>query len=243
MNTHHPLTACLAGVLLWTVLGAARAEPAPADAQTYLAPVSALMKQAWPHNRRVHVVCHGHSVPAGYFVTPVVDSPNAYPHLLFLGLKERFPLAVVNVIVTAVGGENSERGAARFEQDVLALHPDVVCIDYALNDHGLGLDRSRRALTAMITAALERDIRVMLLTPTPDQQARWNDPDDPLNQQADLIRALAAEHGVGLVDSLAAFQRHTEQGGDLADLMAQVNHPNRQGHELVAQALLAWFPE
>ena len=34
----------------------------------------------------------GHSVPAGYFAIPFVDTFNAYPHLLHLGLKQRFPL-------------------------------------------------------------------------------------------------------------------------------------------------------
>jgi len=72
--------------------------------------------------------------------TPVVDTFNAYPHLLHLGLKERFPFAVINVAVTAIGGENSESGAARFERDVLNRKPDVITIDYALNDrrHRIG---------------------------------------------------------------------------------------------------------
>ena len=47
---------------------------------------------------------------------------------------QQFPHAVLNVIVTAIGGEDSIAGAARFERDVLALRPAVVTIDYALND-------------------------------------------------------------------------------------------------------------
>ena len=66
---------------------------------------------------------------------------------------------------------------------------------------------------------------------------------DPLNQHAEQIRGLAREHGVGLVDSLAAFKDYVRSGGKLNDLMSQVNHPNRQGHELVAAELLKWFPE
>ncbi|MEN6427970.1 MAG: SGNH/GDSL hydrolase family protein [Phycisphaerales bacterium] len=95
----------------------------------YLLSVTTELSRQWPQNRTVNIVCHGHSVPAGYFRTPVVDTFNAYPHLLHRGLKERFPYAVVNVIVTAIGGENSESGAKRFERDVVALRPDVVTID------------------------------------------------------------------------------------------------------------------
>ena len=71
----------------------------------YLADIVTELHKQWPDNRALQVVCHGHSVPAGYFATPVVDTFNAYPHLLHRGLKERFPFAVVNVIVTAIGAD------------------------------------------------------------------------------------------------------------------------------------------
>ena len=95
--------------LLWA--GPQAVDPAGAKPDTYLSGVVTELTRQWPANRTVNIVCHGHSVPAGYFRTPVVDTFNAYPHLLHRGLKERFPYAVVNVIVTAIGGENSESGA------------------------------------------------------------------------------------------------------------------------------------
>jgi lysophospholipase L1-like esterase len=80
------------------------------------------------------------------------------------------------------------------------------------------------------------------LTPTPDLRAHLDNPRDPLNEQAEQIRRLSREYGVGLVDSLARFQEVAHSGGHLADYMAQGNHPNRRGHELVAEELLKWFP-
>lgn len=213
------------------------------DAKTYLADISTLFKKTWPANRSVNIICHGHSVPAGYFKTPVVDSPNAYPHLLFMGLKERFPFAVINVIVTAIGGETSEQGAARFEKDVLSKNPDVICIDYGLNDRGTGLERAKSALVSMITKAKERKIKVILLTPTADMGAKLDDANDPLNQQAELIRVIAREQQVGLADSLNEFQSHVKHGEKLSDLMSQGNHPNHKGHDLVVNKLLKWFPK
>ena len=121
-----------------------------ADAKTYLREVSSELRKQWPATRAVNIVCHGHSVPAGYFKTPVVDTFNAYPHLLHKKLKERFPYAVCNVIVTAIGGEASDTGARRFEKDVLAHKPDVVLVDYALNDRRLGLEKAKAAWTSMI---------------------------------------------------------------------------------------------
>jgi lysophospholipase L1-like esterase len=207
----------------------------------YLRDVVSELSRQWPQNRTVNVVCHGHSVPAGYFRTPVVDTFNAYPHLLHLGIKEQFPYAVVNVVVTAIGGENSEAGEKRFERDVLTLRPDVVTIDYALNDRGLGLARAETAWKAMIAQAKAAGVRVILLTPTPDTSAKLDDPNDPLNQHAEQIRRLARENEVALVDSLALFQARIHAGEPLESFMSQSNHPNRKGHEIVAAELLKWF--
>jgi acyl-CoA thioesterase-1 len=214
----------------------------PAEPGAYLAELSTMLTWHWPTNRTVNIVCHGHSVPAGYFKTPLVDTFNAYPHLLHRGLKERFPCAVINVIVTAIGGEDSESGAKRFERYVLPLRPQVVTIDYSLNDRGIGLARAETAWRAMLTNAAAHGIKVILLTPTPDLAARLDDPNDPLAQHADQVRRLAREYHVGLVDSLAAFRRAVAAGRPLTALMSQPNHPNRQGHELVAAELLRWFP-
>ena len=73
----------------------------------YLNPLLDELAQKWPNNRTINIVCHGHSVPSGYFATPFVNTFSAYPHLLHKMIKERFPYAVVNVIVTAIGGEHS----------------------------------------------------------------------------------------------------------------------------------------
>jgi lysophospholipase L1-like esterase len=175
----------------------------------------------------------------------MVDTLNAYPHLVHRSLKHRFPFAVINVIVTAVGGENSASGADRFEAEVLCHRPDVLTIDYGLNDRRLGLARAELAWRTMIERALKQDVKLLLLTPSADiTQRRDADPDErrDLQQHAAQIRALAEEYSVGLVDSMAAFERYCEEGGDLSDLLAWSNHPNRAGHELVARELLRWFP-
>jgi acyl-CoA thioesterase-1 len=224
-----------------TVSAEPAAPAAIANPTTYLADICALCRVDWPRNRTITVVCHGHSVPAGYFKTPEVHALEAYPQLLRAGLSAKFPHAVINVIVTAIGGEDSEQGARRFDSDVVPLRPDVLTIDYALNDRRIGLARARVAWASMIEKAQAKGIKVILLTPTPDQSARRDKPGDPLNQHTAQIRDLAATYHVGLADSAAAFDNALSAGVPLASLMAQVNHPNDRGHALVAKALLAYF--
>jgi lysophospholipase L1-like esterase len=215
------------------------------DYETYLLDTVREMIKPWPGNRAVNIICHGHSVPAGYFATPVVDSLSAYPHQLLVGLKERFAYAVVNVIVTAIGGENSEQGAERFANEVLCHRPDVITIDYALNDRQLGLERAEAAWRKMISAALARKVKVILLTPTHDVLSqRRNEPmwAAELPRHAEQVRRLAAEYQVGLADSSAAFDAYLAGGGHVLDLLSHINHPNRLGHQLVTRELLRWFP-
>jgi hypothetical protein len=215
-----------------------------AEKSTYLADITAALRRHWPENRTVNIVCHGHSVPAGYFATPMVDTLNAYPHLLLVGLKQRFPFAVVNVIVTAMGGENSESGAARFAKDVLCHRPDAITIDYGLNDRRLGPEKAGNAWRGMIQEGLRAGAKIILLTPTADTtQARDYAGADKtlLSEHAIQIRQLADENGVGLADSFAAFQEYAKSG-NLSDLLSWSNHPNRRGHALVTRELLRWFP-
>jgi acyl-CoA thioesterase I len=227
-----------AGAAPATAAAGAASTPAPAAP---LARVMEALLQPYPGNRTINIVCHGHSVPAGYFRTPQVRTLDAYPHLLHAALTEAYPYAVINVIVTAIGGEASEAGARRFAADVLDKRPDAVSIDYGLNDRAIGLERAEHAWSAMLDALRDRGIPAILLTPTADIGVNFTDPASKLRQHAEQIRRLATRYDAALADSFAAFEQYTVAGGKLQDLLSQVNHPNRRGHELVARELMRHF--
>jgi lysophospholipase L1-like esterase len=160
---------------------------------------------------------------------------------LHLELKKMFPDAVINVVITAIGGESSKSGAKRFKRDVLSLRPDIVVIDYSLNDRGIGLVKARKAWVSMIENAQNYGAEVILLTPTPDLRDNFADLADPLHLHAEQVRQLSKEYGVALVDSTQVFTNLAREGVDLQSLMAYFNHPNRAGHALIAAELLKWF--
>lgn len=208
---------------------------------TYLNELTKEMQVQWPQNRTINLVFHGHSVPSGYFKTPVVNSEAAYPALVLKKIKDRYPYAVVNVIVTAVGGENSVSGAARFNSEVLMHKPDVLFIDYALNDLGVGLQKSQKAWDEMIQTAKKEDIKVILLTPSPDQRVDYSNPNNALKKHSEQIRALANKYQIGLVDSYSAFEFLYSDKEKLKAYMSQVNHPNEKGHMLIAEEIIRYF--
>ncbi len=214
---------------------------AQASVDTYLDGIKAELNKKWPQNRTVNLVFHGHSVPSGYGSTPLVHRPQSYPLLTLYKLQKRFPYSVVNCIVTAIGGENSVQGEKRFKKDVLSHRPDVLFIDYALNDRRVGLEAAKKATEKMIRMALKKNIKVILITPSPDLKADITQPGNVLEQHTNQLIALAKKYQIGLADSYASFVNLAGSGEKLQRYMAQYNHPNEKGHEVIASEIIKWF--
>jgi len=230
-------------ILVLTISCSQRKNTVSADNRSsdYLGEIKKELIKKWPDNRTINLVFHGHSVPAGYFRTPHVNTFGSYPYLVLRQLKELYPNAVINVINTSVGGETSVTGQKRFESDVLNHKPEVLFIDYALNDRRVGLEESRKAWEKMIQRAKQDGIKIILLTPSPDLKVNMADPDNELEQYASQIRALSEKYNTGLVDSYALFKKLDSNCHCVADYMAQYNHPNEKGHLLIAAEIMKYF--
>ncbi len=214
---------------------------AQADANHYLDTIKTELKKEWRNNRTVNLVFHGHSVPAGYFKTPVVNTFASYPYLVLKALKEKYPNAVINVIVTAIGGENSVSGEKRFKEDVLTHKPDVLFIDYALNDRMIGLEKSREAMSKMIDTGLKRGIKIILLTPSPHQDYNILESNNAYQAYANEVIDLAKQYHIGLADSYRSFKEKIGAGHKVTEYLSQVNHPNEAGHKVIADEIIRWF--
>lgn len=201
------------------------------------------LHKAWPKNRAINIVFHGHSVPSGYHKTPDVRTFESYPHLVHVKLKELYPNAVINVILTSIGGEDSVAGAMRFKADVFCHKPDLIFIDYALNDRRKPLGKVEQSWRSMIEESKKAGVPVVLLTPTGDSAADMKQANDPLRLRADLIRKLGKETGVALADVSSAWLAETGKGIPESELLAQPNHPNLEGHSLAAEAILKTLAE
>lgn len=207
----------------------------------YLENIITELQKKWPTNRAINLVFHGHSVPSGYQQTPLVITFGSYPLLSLKLITENYPFAMVNTIRTSIGGENAEQGAKRFKRDVLTKEPDVIFIDYALNDRAVGLARAKIAWEQMIKEALAAKVKSILLTPTPDATENIKDPNAPLAQHTRQILALGRLYNIPVVDSYEAFKKLAMAGADLREYMAQSNHINPKGHAIVAGLIMRLF--
>lgn len=159
-------------------------------------------------------------LPLGYFKTPEVRTFESYPFLILKPLEGEYPIAVINVIITSIGGENSIRAEKIFKRDVLSHRPDVLFIDYALNDKTVG-----KAWDKMIRKALKRNIKIILLTSSPSLNIDVSKADNILSQHRGRIIALAKEYSNGLADSYAAFGKIPSRFGEIQE---SFNDPNKR---------------
>ncbi|MCD6362001.1 MAG: exo-alpha-sialidase [Armatimonadetes bacterium] len=183
-----------------------------------------------------------------------------YPMLIEWELSDEG--RAVEVINSGRGSDTVQKAAARFEQDVLAHDPDLVIIQFGLNDSAIDvwrnvttprvpIDEYEADLERFVTTLQERGSKVILMTPNP---LRWTDklkqlygkppydPDDPdgfsflLKDYAERVRGIAARRDVPLVDSFKLFQEDEQHPVD--QLLLDGMHPNDAGHAIEADELL-----
>ncbi len=169
----------------------------------------------------------------------------------------------VSVINAGVGGNTTVAARERFESDVLARDPDVVTIFFGINDAAVdiwkgattprvSLSAYRENLTYFVETLKARGARPILLTPnrlewTPKLRDLYGKPpynpesDDGFNvlldTYADVVREIAKDEHVPLVDVQRVFEQHKQREPG-QPLLLDGMHPNEQGHRLIADAVL-----
>lgn len=71
--------------------------------------------------------------------------------------RDRYPMARVVEINAAIGGTGSDLGVYRFEQDVLSRKPDLIFVEFAVNDGGAEPVSIWRAMEGIIRQAWRQD--------------------------------------------------------------------------------------
>jgi lysophospholipase L1-like esterase len=174
---------------------------------------------------------------------------------------------VVRVINAGVARDNTAEAAGRFQKDVLAQRPDIVILQFGVNDSMVDVwknppasgprvkvDQYVKNLAAFIDRAKAGGAKVVLLTPhplrwTPKLQKLYGKPpydtgeaeglSVSVDRYADAARNLAKRKGVMLADVHAAFIAHEKLPGQtLGDLLPDGMHPSSAGHRVIADLVL-----
>lgn len=174
----------------------------------------------------------------------------------------------LGVYNAGIGGNTTRDARKRFERDVLRHQPRVIVMQFGINDSAVDVWKSPPAtvsrvplteysenLRAMISAALEKKSKVILMTTnpirwTPKLKDMYGKPpydagkedgfDAPqLAEYNEALRKLAAELHLPLVDVRAAYPAFAMKHRTTIDgLLLDGMHPNDLGHQLVSELLV-----
>lgn len=161
-------------------------------------------------------------------------------------VKECYPEKNYKVLNAGVKSETSRDGLKRVK-DIVSIKPDVVVIAFGMNDwreangERYGVDRKeyKKNIISMINAFEKEDIRVLICTVTPSYNFDTNTYNDETKRYSRMVRYIAEETRVKVVDLEVFWQRKFKYEKDgLRDWL----HPNREGYELIADSLSLIVP-
>jgi len=170
------------------------------------------------------LVCFGDSITAGYGL----DSGQAYPDALQRDLDARgFHYKVVN---QGTSGATTKDAVSSLHA-ILALHPELVLVEFGGNDglRGLPLDQTRRNLDQILTALEAAHIKVLLagITLPPNYGPEY------IHQFDQLFRDLAAKHHAAFVPMIYKDLIHVPN-----TIQNDGIHPTAKGSDVIAKTLL-----
>jgi acyl-CoA thioesterase-1 len=170
------------------------------------------------------LVCFGDSITAGYGL----DADQSYPAALERLLSKRgYPYRVVNA---GVSGNTTKDAVARV-RSIVAVHPDVVVLEFGGNDglRGLPLDGTRQNLDSVLTTLEAAKIRVLLvgITLPPNYGQEY------IHTFDQIYRDAAKKHHVPLMpmlyDGIYTVPGTIQQDGI---------HPTAKGSQMIAEHML-----
>lgn len=146
-------------------------------------------------------------------------------------LRETFPEGRMVAINSGISGTGSSLGVFRIERDVIAHQPDLVAIEYCVNDGGLTDEEAIRYVESMIVRlkSLPRPPAIVIL----ESAARTG-------VNLSRHRRLARHYDLLEVDFQAAVDaKLRDEGRAWTDFFNDDVHPNRAGHALYAATMRA----
>ena len=184
----------------------------------------------------VTIVAYGDSITAGFAVR------RGFPSFWKQMLKEKYPEAGVEMINSGISGDTTLDGLSRLDWAALSYEPDLVTINFGINDCvlGLGLEEFEMNLVEMVRRIrAEPGSEVLLLSSQPLETPPY---DRLVLDYYQAIERVAKEMDVGFVDVHGAWMRRVGQGTPLSSLILPgLDHPNEAGYRIIAEELMRLF--
>lgn len=177
--------------------------------------------------------------------TEVTDVLEGYLDRFRIKLIEKYESTSVSVINSGIAGDTILGIQKRLDRDVLRYQPDLVLINASLNwmeDCGSNEQYYRALKAVVLRIQNETNADIVLMTPNAALPTPFDHPESSLYDRVQIIRELAEELSVCLVDTYKIWEAYGKAGYPVEALLANgANHPSITGHEGYAIALMQLF--
>ncbi len=157
-------------------------------------------------------------------------------------IQKKYPLSKFKIFNKGIPGDTAKDGLRRIESDVIRLSPDLVFIQFALNDAytGVSAEGFKKNIESIILKIKENsNAEIALLT-----SVALLNPED--NKIADMFYKMISECGETYNLPVAAVHEYWSEkisSGIRHSLLVQSDgiHPTEKGYELMAEAVFKLF--
>lgn len=172
------------------------------------------------------------------------SDPNvtSYRGRMMQWLREKYPRTPIAFHDAAIGGTGSQLGMFRLERDVLRHKPDLVFLDFTVNDGAEESDlASLAAYERIVRELLRADAAVMPVLMLFKWHAQHPEASRPPRHEAHL--KLAAAYGIPAANVLDAIRTRVKSGIDPADVwnLGDGAHPGDEGYQWFFEAVRERF--
>jgi len=154
---------------------------------------------------------------------------------------DKFPKSDIKYINAGIGATTSQFGVARAGEDLLVHDPDLVVVEYSVNDND-DFSRDRRAFFRETYEGLIRKLLSAKSAPAVliVHSVRYNDG----SNEEDMHSEVGSYYGIPCISMKEAIYSRIINGDiKAADITADMLHPNDYGHGLVAGVITGYFEE
>jgi lysophospholipase L1-like esterase len=162
-------------------------------------------------------------------------------------LRQKLPDVTVTEVNAAIGGTGSDLGAFRVQRDLLGRHPDLVFVEFAVNDFGRNEARILRSMEGIVRAIRKADrqtdiVFVYTATKKMDDEAYAQ---GKMPASVAAHRRVAAHYGIPEANIGEALARKVREdhGGAWKALTTDEVHPNDAGYAVYAERVCAFLGE
>ena len=165
----------------------------------------------------------------------------SYRALVSRRLKQAYPKAHFEFRDAAIGGTGSQLGAFRLERDVLSHKPDLVFLDFTINDDPYSKPDADRLASyeSLIRRMVQAGVPVIQVILPAKKDVLPNPPERPLDAKH---KEIGKAYGLAIADAVALVKARVSEGkatpDQLWDVALDVTHPGDAGYALYAEA--AW---